>query len=498
MTEPAWQYLKGGDGLNFVDSVIAMVSPRKGYERAVWQKELDYVRSHGYDAAMYGRANAGWRAFNESAEMTDRHSRDIVRARARDLERNSDIACSVIHAYKRNTVGKGFSLQAKTGNPDLNKEMEKLWNRWTKAKNCDITGEQSFNQLLRMAVERKKVDGGMLFVFRYTNDGLVPLKIQTLEVDELDINITTPKKKGNRVIGGVEYDKNRKPVGYWFSEYDIEGWRVKDPVYIDAKYVYFYKAKRRPSQLREISDMTQTITRIRDINEFINAVAVKERIAACLSVFIKRALPANGTLGRGAQTDGPRVEYEGKSLAPGMIKEMGVGDDIQVVDPKGAGSDAAALLKLQQGLIGAGQGLSYEAVSRDMAGSTYSSARQNAIEDEVAYTEDVELLKDFMREVYENFFISCWLKGLISVPDFWEKKDDYLEHMWVKAPKPWIDPVKEASANKTALQSCQKTLPDICAERGKDWKDAIDEMAAVNDYAKEKGVEIGGVIYGTT
>lgn len=272
---------------------------------------------------------------------------------------------------------------------------------------------------------------------------------------------------------------------------------MNESVFIDAKYVYFYKTKTRPSQLREMSDMTHTITRIRDINEFINAVAIKERIAACLAVFIRRASPVNGTLGRGSTTENARVEYEGKSLAPGMIKEMGVGDDIQVVDPKGASSDAAALLKLQQGLIGAGQGLSYEAVSRDMVGSTYSSARQNAIEDEVAYTEDVELLKEFMSEVYENFVISCYLAGLIAPRDFWENKEAYMEHTWVKAPKPWIDPTKEAGANQTALQSGQKTFVDICAERGKDWKDAVQEMAQVQEYARELGLEIGGVLYGT-
>ena len=142
--------------------------------------------------------------------------------------------------------------------------------------------------------------------------------------------------------------------------------------------------------------MTPTITRIRDTNEFITAVSVKERIAACLSVFIKKTLPTGG-IGRGAvrQADG-QVDYAGKHLGPGMIMEMNAGDDAQVVDPKGSATDATAFLKTQQGLIGAGQGLSYEAVSRDMTGATYSSARQNAIEDESTYAEDIELLTDFM------------------------------------------------------------------------------------------------------
>lgn len=477
-----------------IDKIIGVVSPQKAYEREMWRQALEAAR--GYDAASYGRLNSGWRVHNDSAENTDRMTRDVIRARARDLERNSDIAQAVLHAFERNVVGKGYTLRAKTGDETLNKEIEKAWKRWCKARNCDVTGEQSFNQILRMAVDRKKVDGGLLFVYRYTEGGVVPFKLQIMEVDELDTSQTTPHQRGNRVVGGIEYNQYRRPVGYWFRQYDIEGWQLTQPVYIEAKDVYFYKSKRRPSQLREISDMTHTITRIRDTNEFITAVSVKERIAACLAVFIKKTVPAGGFGRGGVRTENGTVDYEGKKLTPGMIQSLGAGDEIQVVDPKGAASDATAMVKTQQALIGAGQGLSYEAVSRDMAGATYSSARQNAIEDESTYAEDVEMLTDFMSEVYENFVISGYLSGLFNMPGFWDKKADYLDHTWVKAPKKWIDPSKESTANKTALQSGQKTYQDICAEQGKDWKDAVDETAEVLKYAREKGVEMGGVIFG--
>ena len=179
-----------------------------------------------------------------------------------------------------------------------------------------------------------------------------------------------------------------------------------------------------------------------------------------------------------------------------MIMEMNAGDEAQVVDPKGAATDATAFLKTQQGLIGAGQGLSYEATSRDMSGATYSSARQNAIEDESTYAEEIELLTAFMSEAYEHFIISGYLTGLFNMPGFWDKKADFLDHSWVKAPKKWIDPAKESTADKTALQSGQKTFQDLCAERGKDWKEAVREMAEVIKYGQEIGIEMGGVIFG--
>lgn len=481
---------------NFLDNVIGFFSPEAGARREAWRKSLEEMRH--YDAGNYDRLNAGWIAYNQSAEQTDRYSRNTVRARARDLERNSDMANSIIGAYKRNIVGLGVTLQANTPNEKLNDAIEDAWKEWCKKKNCDVTETQSFSQMTRMAVERKKVDGGILFKKCYLRGGVVPLRLQALEVDELDATAAVPHAKGNRVVGGIEYNSYNKPMGYWIKQYSIDGFSNIEPVYVPAKDMIFVFSKRRPSQIREMSDLSPTISRVRDTNEFMTAVSVKERIAACLSVFIKKTIPTTG-IGRGnvPQQRGPQVTYEGKTISPGMIKELNAGDEIQVVNPTGQATDAASYVKLQQRLIGAGQGLSYEATSRDMSQSNYSSARQGIIEDEQTYIEDRELFDEFRDEVYETFIISGVLSGLFHIPDFWEpeKKRKYLAHKWVAAPKKWIDPSKEATATKTALQNGQKTFQQVAAENGKDWKEQIDEMIEVLEYGRKKGIELGGVIY---
>lgn len=482
---------------NFLDSVIGFISPEAGARREAWRRNLEEMRH--YDAGNYDRLNAGWIAYNQSAEQTDRYNRDTVRARARDLERNSDMANSVIGAYKRNIVGLGVTLQANTPSEKLNDAIEDAWKEWCKKQNCDVTETQSFSQMTRMAVERKKVDGGILFKKCYLRGGgVVPFRLQALEVDELDATATVPHTKGNRVVGGIEYNSYNKPMGYWIKQYSIDGFSNIEPVYVPAKDMIFVFSKRRPSQIREMSDLSPTISRVRDTNEFMTAVSVKERIAACLSVFIKKTIPTTG-IGRGnvPQQRGPQLTYEGKTISPGMIKELNAGDEIQVVNPTGQATDAASYVKLQQRLIGAGQGLSYEATSRDMSQSNYSSARQGIIEDDQTYEEDKELFNEFRDEVYETFIISGVLSGLFDIKDFWdpEKKKKYLAHEWIAAPKRWIDPLKEVQAMKTAVQTGQKTFQQAAAENGKDWKDMVDDMVEVLEYGRKKGIELGGVIY---
>ena len=138
--------------LSWLDNVIGFVSPELGYRREAWKQSWEALKS--YDAGSYDRGNANWRATNQSAEMTDRFSRDNVRARTRDLERNSDIMNSVVKAFKRNVFGGGYKLQAKTDDDVFNDKIETLWEVWCKKNNCDVTGTQSFNQIIRMAVQR--------------------------------------------------------------------------------------------------------------------------------------------------------------------------------------------------------------------------------------------------------------------------------------------------------------------------------------------------------
>ena len=243
-----------------------------------------------------------------------------------------------------------------------------------------------------------------------------------------------------------------------------------------------------------MSDLSPTLSRIRDANEFMTAVSVKERIAACLSVFIKKLNPSNG-FGRDV-TGSKSGTYEGKTISPGMIRELDPGDDVSVVNPNGQSTDATTYIKLMQHMIGAGQGLSYEATSRDMSETNYSSARQGMIEDELTYDDEKELLMEVMDEIYETFVISCVLSGIIQVTGFWENKEKYMGHTWTAAPKKWIDPAKEATANKTALNTGQKTYQQLAAENGRDWKEQLDETIEVLKYARDQGLEMGGVIFG--
>ena len=472
--------------MNWFDKSIAFISPSLGAKRLAWKNSLEEMRS--YDAGTDERLNAGWRTVNSTGEQVDRVFRETIRARARDLERNSDIQESIVGAFERNVVGEGFQLQALTEDEKLNDQIEELWEEWSKPRNCDVTIQQSFSEICRMVVRRKKIDGGIILVKRYTASGVVPFTLQTREVDDLDM--AQQGKSKIRIVNGIEYNEYNRPIAFHFKKYSLDGFYAGESERIKADDVIFLWHKKRPSQVREMSEMAPTMSRIRDVNSYMEAVSVKERVAACLSVFVKRQSPTAGsTFGRSGAGGASSSNYEGKSISQGMIMELNPGDDISVVTPPAQGSSAADFVRMQQRLTGSGQGLSYEAVARDMSQVNYSSARQGLLEDQKTYGIEQKYLIDHMLiEIYETFLISAVLSGAIKINGFWENKRKYMKHSWTAPGMKWIDPMKEANANKVMLSTGQTSLADVAASRGKDWKDIVDQRASEIEYMKAKGV----------
>nr|WP_201787698.1 phage portal protein [Rummeliibacillus stabekisii] len=135
-----------------------------------------------------------------------------------------------------------------------------------------------------MVVRRKKIDGGIILVKRYTAEGTVPFSLQIREVDDLDTMLNSNADK--RIVNGIEYTPFNKPIAYYLKKYDVTGLYIQDSERIEAKDVIFLWNKRRPSQIREVSEMAPTLSRIRDVNSYMEAVSVKERVAACLSALL--------------------------------------------------------------------------------------------------------------------------------------------------------------------------------------------------------------------
>ena len=267
--------------MKLLEKAIALVSPQWAFKRAMY---IDGLRS--YEAGEINRFNGGWTPINADTENTDKTQRDLIKARARYLEDNSDIAMAAVSGIVRNVIGTGIKPQAKTGDDKLNTQIEKLWTEWVSKDNCDITGQQSFYEMQAMLLRRKIVDGEILVKKVVSRKGKFPLQLQVLKSDLLDSNLLRAPKSQNIIRSGVELNDQLRPLAYWLDKKSPDGYIQFDPERVPADRIIHLWTKNKPDQIRGMSDLTPIIKRMKDTQDYLEAETVAAKIAACFSVFI--------------------------------------------------------------------------------------------------------------------------------------------------------------------------------------------------------------------
>ena len=466
--------------MNILEKAIAFISPQWACQRAFYAESL-----RSYEAGEISRFNDGWMPINSDTENTDKTQRDLIKARARYLEDNSDIAGAAIGGIVRNVVGTGIKPQARTGDDELNKQIEALWAEWCRAENCDITGQQTFEELQALLFRRKVVDGEIFVKKTVNRRGKFPLRLQIIKSDLLSQYMITAPKTGNVIRSGVELDDYLKPVAYWIDKKSPDGFIQYDPDRIPVIHLW---TRKQPDQIRGISDLAPIIKRLKDTQDYLDAETVAARIAACFSVFITTKDGTPGKIGRIGNVKDP----EGKklqSLRPGMIKYLAPGETVETASPSRGIANAKDYVAIQERLAGAGLGMSYELMSRDFNKSSFSSARQGMLEDRKTF-EPMQryMVEHFCATVYREWLDLCVMAGLLDIPDYYENREAYQKCEWMAPGWAWIDPEKEVKADILAIQNGFKTLSQVCAERGTDWREVLEQWALEKQEAEANGV----------
>lgn len=464
-----------------LDDFIAVFSPERALRRRSFRDAY-----FAYDAASPTRKDLPF-GTDGRAEDINSKSRNTLRARARNLERNSDVMGGMLYALENNVVGSHINMQATSKDEDFNKRIEELFHDWEHCENCDVTGQQNLTELTKLVLRRIKVDGGILATYVY-DDSKYGMKIQMREVDEL-VNTSEPKlANGNVIANGIEMTPYGKPVSYFLNRYDANGMSPDlTPEQIKAEFVDFLWRKDRPSQYREIPPMARSITRIADIDDYTNAVAFQQKTNACTSAFIETD-NYNTTPGRIANTNsGEHL----KELRAGSIIHLKPGEKMKQFIPGGQATEMENFVITELRMISASHGLSLESATRNVERVNYSSARQNMLADQLTYKEWQQfLIEHFLRRLYKRFVKQCWLLGLLKGTGFNPDDDDFYRVKWLTEGLPWIDPKKEADANTIQLGNGGLSFQKYCADNGVDWRERLEEMAEVQKYAEQLGVKL--------
>ena len=337
-------------------------------------------RSYAYDASRESRADEPFDKLATQGEIMRGMERPILLARARALERTNPLIGAILSALKNNVIGTGFNMQARSPDEKFNKRIEELWKDWEHHENCDYTQQQGLTDLLKLILCRYFVDGGILITFPMDKEREIPLTIQLHTVDSFDSLEGFKADKNHVLVDGIEMDTGGKVIAYWIKQTLSDGYTEIEPIRVDAKDAIYLWNKSMPNQSREITQLARDIIPAKDLMDYINVVAMQQKLMASMAIFVERDQGATGVVGRGINTtDGKRIEkFEG-----GTISYLRNGERMKQPMPTGQASEVGNYMPLQQRLISADLGLSLESTARNVERVNYSSARQNLLSDKV-------------------------------------------------------------------------------------------------------------------
>lgn len=474
---------------NFLDRAIAYLSPERAYRRLAFRQGLDALS--GYDAAAWERLQP-WTGTSGAHEQIAGGARDLLRARARDLELNSDIAQAAVRAIVRNVVGIGIVPQAKvmtksgTYDTRTNQALEAAWKRWVRARSCDISRRMNFYELQALMLTRRIIDGEALCRLVTARDG-IPLRLQGLEAEWLASWMYKAPGTGNYLISGVEVDKYFAPVAYWIDQASPDGWTKLDPVRYPAEDMIHLYQITRFSQVRGVTELAHVMRRMRETGEYLDAEVIAAKIAACFALLITRDKPGSGPGRLPKDSEGKPI----KEITPGMVEYLSPGEQVTPVTPQRTASAVRDYVQIEQRMAGAGLGLSYEALSRDVSQTNYSSARVNLLEDRIGYRMMQRyMIEHFCRPVWERFVEACVLGGEVSIPSYWSDPERYHAVRWVAPGWAWVDPVDEVRGTKEELRGGLTTLEDVAAAQGRDYEEILDQLAREKRMVEERGLDL--------
>jgi len=141
------------------------------------------LRRFGYDGADTSKKTR--RAPTSALVSEDRQltaqKRKVLQSAARDLSRNFSIAAWAIR--KHLDFVSSFKFQSRTGDESLDRDIDGLMTWWSRPENCDAAGRHGLPRMLRLAEERRTVDGDV-FLVKLTGQR-VRGKLQAIEGDRV-------------------------------------------------------------------------------------------------------------------------------------------------------------------------------------------------------------------------------------------------------------------------------------------------------------------------
>lgn len=476
--------------------LLRRMAARMGRSLSVWS---GLVASSSYGAANFNRLTNDWVRSATSPDKELDGSIRALRARSRDLQRNSPFGAQYIRLLVDNVAGpRGVMFQSKVVNnrgdfdDRTNELVEEKWTAWGRAGSCTVDGRYSWVDVQRLAIGLIHGDGEFLVRLR-PGMGEYGLMLDVIDADLLEDDFNQQARSGqNEIRMGVEVNSAGQAVAYHILKRhpnDINNSASpRERVRVPAEEIIHLFLPTRPGQTRGTPGMAPIMYVMRMLQGYQEAAVVAARAAAAKLGVITQDAEVYGPPAGEAPNDGPvTVDAE-----PGSFYRLLPGENLTAFDPQNPNAQFRDFSKGMLQAIASGLGVSYAALSADLEGTSYASGRTGTLQERDRYRAlQAWLIEHLHRRVFREWLRYAVLAGQLPLTS---GKRDEVERaaMWQPRGWAWVDPKSDVDASIAAITNGLDSRTRIVAEQGRDIQETLEELAREAELAEEADVDIGG------
>lgn len=461
-----------------------------------------------YRGAYTGRLTDDFMPTAQAMDRLLKADLGLLRERSRQFAEDNPHAKGFLRDLRINVIGVedgGIPLQARVTLPDgkrmardINARIEAAWKRWGMPETASANGQDSWADLQNLYLTMLAVDGEVLWRERPGADNPFGFEVEFLDCALLDEKLNRPRGVGqNEIRLGVELNERGRPVAYWvWTAYPGEG-RVRERVRLPAGEVHHDFIRWRVGQTRGVPWFAPVLFDWKMLDGYTEAAVVKARAEANSGGFFTATGedaqmwadkgPGSATDPSAAAGQEDRIVLESE---PGLYRQLPPGLSFQPIEPTSPNSNQPAFQKVMLQWIARGLGPSYTSLSGDFENTNYSSGRMGLLPERDFYRSLARwVTMRFHRPVKARWMLMSTLTGALELPT--ADVAAYSADRWLYRGWPWIDPLNDMQAAGLEVQMGLNSLQRLCAERGRDFEEILQERAEELRLAEEYGVPLG-------
>ena len=506
--------------LNTIESLIAGIAPKWGFRRL--QSKNMLALAGGYSGASRKRASLrDWTpAANDAVSDINLDLPDL-RARSRDLSRNSMLGCGAIKSVVSHAIGTGLSYQSRIPAQQLGlsdeaaaawqDDTEQRYRLFCESTNCDITRTQNMYGLQSTVLTAILESGDLLALMVNVNRPNWPyhMAVQMVEADRL-CNPNFSQDSDSRVAG-IDFDAGGAPLAYQIAKYHPGriNYRAKQvwqrvPAFGAAsgrRNVLHPFFRTRPGQVRGVPYLAPVIEALKQLSRYTEAELQAAVINGVFAVFMKMDHNAFGDLFDDKAQDA-YVEQAGNWNGAlnfanvdngGKAINLLPGEEPIPVTPGRPNPAFEPFFNAIAAQIGAALEIPFEVLIKHFS-SSYSASRGAMLDAWRFFMRMRDFMAtEFCQPVFEQWLDEEVAAGRISAPGYFADplvRKGWCSSEWVGDGPGSIDPLKEINAAEKRIEVGVSTIAaESILHDGKDWEPKHRQRAREVAKRREAGLQ---------